>query len=201
MMNEPLRIAVLGTGKGTNAGALCEEAMKTSVFVVSLIVATDEQQGIVDVAKSYHVPFRIINWGPNTETNAEQLLEALKNARVDLLVLAGFLKKIPESVILGMKGRVINVHPSLLPKFGGKGMYGIHVHRAVVAAGSTESGATVHWVTAGYDEGSIIRQLSTPVNTDDSAETLQARIRAIEHRLLAETIIEIANDSQGTFGT
>lgn len=119
-------------------------------------------------------------------------LAVLGAARADLVVLAGFVKLVPEEVVQAYRGRIINIHPALLPKFGGPGMYGSKVHQAVLAAGETESGATVHTVTERYDEGSILAQGRVPVLPSDTVESLAARVLAVEHQLLPAAVLRAA---------
>jgi phosphoribosylglycinamide formyltransferase-1 len=123
---------------------------------------------------------------PRDEDQAAGFLAAL--AGVEILCLAGFLRILPSEVLLSLPGRVLNIHPALLPKFGGKGMYGMHVHEAVIAAGETESGCTVHRVSEVYDEGPIVYQLRCPVLPGDSAEDLAHRVLELEHKAYPEAI-------------
>jgi formyltetrahydrofolate-dependent phosphoribosylglycinamide formyltransferase len=122
--------------------------------------------------------------------DADELLRALADA--DLLVLAGYLKLLPAPVVRRFRQRAINIHPALLPAFGGPGMYGHRVHEAVLASGASESGATVHYVDEQFDRGPIIAQRTVPVLPDDSADTLAHRVLAVEHELLPEVVLELA---------
>lgn len=120
------------------------------------------------------------------------LFDALHSREIDMIVLAGYMRRLPELVVNAWQGRILNVHPALLPKFGGQGMYGMRVHQAVIDAGETESGATVHIVDADYDTGPVIAQERVPVRSDDTPETLAARVLQAEHRLLPRVVIEMA---------
>jgi len=120
------------------------------------------------------------------------LFDALRSREIDMIVLAGYMRRLPELVVNAWQGRILNVHPALLPKFGGQGMYGMRVHQAVIDAGETESGATVHVVDADYDTGPVIAQERVPVRSDDTPETLAARVLQAEHRLLPRVVIEMA---------
>jgi folate-dependent phosphoribosylglycinamide formyltransferase PurN len=124
--------------------------------------------------------------------DGREWLAALEPRRVDLLVLAGYLKLVPAEVVARYRGRIINVHPALLPAFGGKGMYGRRVHEAVLASGARESGATVHLVDEVYDRGTILAQARVPVLPDDDPETLAARVLQVEHRLLPAVVLAAA---------
>ncbi len=121
----------------------------------------------------------------------QAITDALKKHQVDLVVLAGYMKKLGPVTLAAYQGRVINIHPALLPKYGGKGMYGIHVHEAVLAAGETETGVTVHLVDDHYDGGAILAQRRVPVNSDDTADSLAARVLEVEHEFYVETLGKI----------
>ncbi len=121
--------------------------------------------------------------------------DALNEHNIDLVLLAGFMKKIGPAVLSSYRGRIINIHPSLLPKFGGKGMFGINVHRAVLDAGEKESGATIHLVDGEYDEGAILAQQTVSIVPDESSESLAAKVLEVEHVLFAETIQKIIDGS------
>jgi folate-dependent phosphoribosylglycinamide formyltransferase PurN len=122
----------------------------------------------------------------------EEWLRHLEQAGAELVVLAGFLKQVPATVVARYSGRIINIHPALLPDHGGPGMYGLRVHRAVLARGDHESGASVHLVTDGYDEGPVLGQARVPVLPGDTPETLAARVLAVEHRLLPAAVLAAA---------
>ena len=130
----------------------------------------------------------VVDFDPKAPDVGETLSSLLSERKIDVLCLAGYMSLLPESAIDTMHGRVLNIHPALLPKFGGKGMYGHHVHEAVLAAGETESGCTVHWVTREYDEGAIVLQKTCPVLPDDTAETLGERVLRLEHQAYAEAV-------------
>lgn len=186
-----LRIGVLVSGGGTNLQSIIDavEADILKSQIVAVISNKETAHGLVR-ARKYQIPAYFIN--PKEEDYHEKLLACLKENQVDLVVLAGYLKILNTALIEVFKGRIINIHPSLLPKFGGKGFYGLHVHEAVLAAGEQESGATVHYVDAGVDTGEIILQRSLEVLSEDTPETLQKRIlEQIEHKILVEAIQNI----------
>lgn len=160
---------------------------------VALVVAPSSEAPALEVARSLGVSVAVIP--AKTESFGDDLIRALREAEVDVICLAGFMRLLPSSVLAAFGGKVLNVHPALLPKFGGKGMYGMHVHEAVLAAGETESGATVHWVTEEYDEGAPLVQLRCPVRPDDTPETLAARVLEKEHEAYAEAIRKVAEAS------
>jgi phosphoribosylglycinamide formyltransferase-1 len=154
---------------------------------VDVVIAPKEDIGAVETARSLGVPVAIVP--PEDEDYAEELPAALKGC--DVVCLAGYLRLLPETVLRAFPGRILNVHPALLPKFGGKGMYGMKVHEAVLEAGEKESGATIHLVDGHYDEGDILLQRRCPVLPDDTPETLAARVLVEEHKAYVEAIRRI----------
>ena len=183
--HRPLRVAVLGGGTGTNARALIAFSQETSAaYSVELVISSRADSGLVRVAQDAGVPCYVLS----TADWQADLLQVVEKHDIEVLALAGFLRHVPTAVISAMNGRVVNIHPALLPNFGGKGMYGIHVHRAVINAGSSVTGATVHIVTENYDEGAILAQSSLDVDPGDTAEQLQERVKSLEHRLYPETL-------------
>jgi len=187
-----LRIAILGSGRGSTADAiLAWERQHPAAFRTVQLVCTSERSGIVDVAQRHQVPVSV---APYTESDAfaRALIDLLREQRVELLVLAGFLKLLPSAVIEALGGMVINTHPALLPRHGGPGMFGLRVHQAVLEAGDAETGVSVHWVTDKYDEGAVIAQHRVPVEPGDTPETLQLRVKEVEGGFLALTIDQLA---------
>jgi formyltetrahydrofolate-dependent phosphoribosylglycinamide formyltransferase len=152
----------------------------------ALVIAPSFSAPAVEKAREMGAEVAIVN--PDDEHFGEELLALLDAEQIDLLCLAGYMKLLPQSVVKHMDKRIINIHPALLPKYGGKGMYGARVHQAVLDAGDRESGCTVHYVTENYDEGEILLQVRCPVEPDDSAETLAARILLLEHECYVEAI-------------
>lgn len=140
--------------------------------------------GGLEIARAANIPSRVLN----DSADAAEWLRVLAEARADLVVLAGFLKQVPADVVRAFVGRMINIHPALLPRHGGKGMYGRRVHEAVLAAGDQSTGATVHLVTEEYDQGPILGQLEVPVLPGDTPEILAARVLTVEHRLLPAAV-------------
>jgi phosphoribosylglycinamide formyltransferase-1 len=182
----PKRVAILGSGRGTNARAICSYAAQhPAEYSVSLVVSTNATAGICSVASTFHVPVEVLDYGTEFGT---QLADLIRAYQIDVLVLAGFLKLLPSKVIDVLQGNVLNIHPALLPEFGGKGMYGIHVHRAVIASKAGFTGATVHVVSDVYDDGAIVAQRRIQVPADISPEELQLRVQSVEHDLFPEAI-------------
>lgn len=186
-----LRIGVLVSGGGTNLQSMID-AIKAGTLKSQIVCVISNKEAAygLERARAHQIPAYFIN--PKEEGYDEKLFARLKEEKVELVVLAGYLRILNKELIEAYKGRIINIHPSLLPKFGGKGFYGIHVHEAVIEAGEKESGATVHYVDAGVDTGEIILQRKLKVLTEDTAESLQKRILdQIEHKILVEAIQSI----------
>jgi len=182
----PVPVAVLVSGGGTNLQALLDALRDSAIARVARVVASAAGAGALERARRAGVPTVVLT---NPEDPAE-LVTATGEAR--LVVLAGYLKRIPPAAVARLRWRVINIHPALLPAFGGPGMYGRRVHEAVLASGATLSGATVHYVDEEYDRGPIIAQWPVPVRPHDTPETLAARVLEVEHRLLPQVVLELA---------
>jgi len=182
------RIAVMASGGGSNLQSLIDHFAGTASAAgeIVLVASNRAEAGALVRAKTANIDAVVIT--PDTD-----LLAALHAHRIDLLVLAGYLKLIPADVVHAFHGRLLNVHPSLLPAFGGAGMYGSHVHRAVIDAGAKQSGATVHFVDAEFDRGAIIAQWPVPVLATDTPTTLAARVLAVEHRLFPLCVAAVAS--------
>ncbi len=180
----PVRVAVLASGGGTNLQALLDglNGAKNKAARVSRVISNRSDAGALDRGRQAGVP----TYALSDPTNADEYLEAIGDAQ--LVVLAGYLKLVPGAVVSRFDWRMINIHPALLPEFGGPGMYGIKVHQAVLAAGKKESGASVHYVTEEYDRGEVIARARVPVLPGDTAETLAARVLTAEHRLLPHVV-------------
>lgn len=171
-------LIIFASGTGTNANAIIEHFKKNGKAKVSLIVSNKADAGVLDIARREEIPFLIINKQTLKET---LLIEQLSEYKPSLIVLAGFLWKVPEAIINAFHARIINIHPALLPGYGGKGMYGNNVHEAVLAAKDKESGITIHYVNKAYDKGDIILQARCKVKQTDTANQLATRIHTLEH--------------------
>ncbi len=180
------RIAILASGAGSNAENLAQYFRVSDVGEVALLL-TDRDAPVTERLRPYGVPSRLI---PRKEwrENPSAVVEALEEARIDFIVLAGFLTVVPFDVIKRYHGRIVNVHPSLLPKYGGKGMWGMNVHRAVIANGETESGITVHLVDNGVDTGKILAQFRCPIEPGTSPDALAQKIHELEQRYLPSVV-------------
>lgn len=182
-------IALFASGSGTNA----ENIIKTFQHLPNvrfIVFCNKPDAGVLARAEKLHVPAIVFNRHQLYET--DEILQRLVNEQVDLIVLAGFLWLMPTAVVERYRQKIVNIHPALLPKFGGKGMYGMKVHEAVIAAGETVSGITIHYVNENYDEGQIIRQVQCPVYPDDTPEALAARIHALEYEHYPQVIAQLA---------
>jgi len=188
----PVRVAVLASGGGTNLQALLDTLGPDAPAHVVRVVTNRADAGALERARQAGVPTTVLR----DPADAAELLVALADA--DLVVLAGYLKLVPQAAVARFRHRLINIHPALLPAFGGPGMYGRRVHEAVLASGAAVSGATVHYVDEQYDRGPIIAQRRVPVRPDDTPDTLAARVLAAEHELLPEVVIDLARKIQHT---
>ncbi|UCG88797.1 MAG: phosphoribosylglycinamide formyltransferase [Gemmatimonadota bacterium] len=183
-----MRVAVLASGGGTNLQALLDKCRGSAPARVVLVACNRPDAGALQRARKAGVDTHVIE----NPSDGAALIATLDRYEVDLVVLAGYLKLVPEDVVDAFAGRMINIHPALLPSFGGPGMYGMRVHRAVLESGATVSGPTVHLVTAEYDRGPIVAQWPVPVAPDDTEETLQKRVLAVEHQLLPAVVLNAA---------
>lgn len=174
-----INAAIFASGGGTNAENIIKYFANDTRIKIKLIFTNNENAGVVARAEKYKKNVQIIS-KDSLNNYADQLIDFLKTEKIDLIILAGFLLKIPEAFVKAFPNKIINIHPSLLPKFGGKGMYGIHVHQAVIQSGETESGITIHFVNEEYDKGEIILQAKCTVEKSDTAETLAAKIHELE---------------------
>jgi len=182
-VESPTRIAILVSGKGSNAINLIQQSGMGAREHISVVLSTQENTALSSYCSEAGVVFEHLNpWDTN------QAMSVLKEHRVEFLVLAGFLKKITPDIIAVFPDRIINLHPSLLPKYGGKGMYGMHVHRKVIENQETESGITVHLVNDAYDEGKVLAQFSCFVDPNDTPESLEQKIRRLEMRHFPEVV-------------
>lgn len=190
-MNDPARIAVLASGGGTNLQALIDRfnAPGSAIARVQLVVGSRAGIGALDRASAAAIASVVIDPAVlEADAVAEAMGIELDRHAVDLVVLAGYLKLVPPAIVARYHQRIINIHPALLPAFGGPRMYGMRVHRAVLASGARVTGATVHFVDERYDEGRILAQWPVPVLADDTEETLAARVLRVEHLLLPAAV-------------
>jgi formyltetrahydrofolate-dependent phosphoribosylglycinamide formyltransferase len=178
-IREEKRIAIFASGAGSNAKKIIEHFKTNPSISVALIVCNKPAAGVLKVAESEHIPILLID--KERFLTGDAYVDELKGRKIDFIALAGFLWRIPHALIAAYRQRIINIHPALLPKFGGKGFYGEQVHRAVLDAGESESGITIHYVDEHYDHGDIILQVNCPVQPGDTPSTLAERIHILEH--------------------
>ncbi len=179
-------IGILASGSGTNAEKIMEHFADSPLARVVMLASDNPAAGALERARRHGVPTAVFSRAEFAEGTAP--LAALRAAGVDYLVLAGFLRLVPVNITGAYRDRIVNIHPALLPAYGGRGMYGDRVHEAVIAAGESESGITIHRVSERYDEGAVIAQFRCPVHPGDTPATLAARIHTLEHRHFPETI-------------
>lgn len=189
MENSVKKLAVFASGNGSNAENLVSYFRNNDCGAeVAVIVCNKPGAGVIARAERLGVPVRVM---PAAEIrDASRMLPLMEEFGIDYIVLAGFLLMVPDFLLERYPDRVLNIHPSLLPKYGGKGMYGHHVHEAVVAAGEKETGITVHLVTDRCDEGRIIFQARVPLSDDDTAESVEAKIHELEQAHFPHTVRE-----------
>ena len=172
-------LAIFASGAGSNAQQIINYFRDSTLAKIVLIVCNKAGAGVLSIAEKENIP--VLQIEKDRFFKGDAYLPELKNVDTDLIVLAGFLWKIPQILIDAYSRRIINIHPALLPKYGGKGMYGQYVHEAIINAGEVESGITIHYVDEHYDNGDIIFQTACPVLEKDTAQTLAQRIHKLEH--------------------
>jgi phosphoribosylglycinamide formyltransferase 1 len=180
------KIAIFASGSGTNALNIIQYFQSNPDVDISMVITNNQHAGVIEKAKKEAIP--VFYFTNRQIEDGVSLVELLLRNNIQLIVLAGFLRKIPSNLLFAFEGRIINIHPSLLPKFGGKGMYGMKVHEAVIAHKETESGITIHLVNEEYDEGMILSQHKCPVLENDLSESLAHRIHELEYRFYPEII-------------
>ena len=179
------RIAIFASGNGSNAENIAWYLKKTS-NEVALILSNKKDAYVLERAKKLGI--KHLSFDRALFTKTTEILKILENNQIDLIVLAGFLWLVPEYLIKAYPNRIINIHPALLPKFGGKGMFGAHVHEAVIAKKETVSGITIHYVSERYDEGAVIFQAECKVEPNDTPDSLAAKIHELEYKHFPEQI-------------
>jgi len=188
------RIVIFASGSGTNAQNICEYFKSKEGFKVVALFCNKRGAGVLERASLFNVPSYIFSRADCYENG--KLLRAVKAAKPDLIVLAGFLWLIPESLINAFPKQIVNIHPALLPDYGGKGMYGMKVHERVVANQETETGITIHYVNAHYDEGAIIFQAKCEVKEGDTPKDVAEKVHALEYTHFPEVIEKILVDQK-----
>jgi len=187
------RIAIFASGAGTNAANIIQYFKQKQTAEVVLIVCNNMQAGVLKIAADNLIPSLLIQ--KEKFFKGDAYLPELQNVGADFIVLAGFLWKVPSAIINAYRNNIINIHPALLPKYGGKGMYGDFVHAAVLSAKDKESGITIHFVDEFYDNGKTIFQVTCPVYENDTTETLAKRIHELEYAYFPKVIEELIEKS------
>ena len=182
------KIVVFASGSGSSFENICKRFSKDTFVEISKLYCNNNKAFVAERAQKQGIKSLIFQ---NEDLTNKRILMDLRKVNPDLIVLAGFLKKFPNDIINEFKHRIINIHPSLLPKYGGKGMYGANVHKAVVAAGEKESGITIHEVTSEYDKGTILFQAKTQLEPNETADSLVAKIHELEYEHFPRVIAEI----------
>lgn len=180
------RLAIFASGTGSNAKRLIDYFSGNKDISVALLISNRKEAGALEIARQADIP--AINFSKEEFYNSSTVIEKLISEKIDFIVLAGFLIKIPDNILKVYENKIINIHPALLPDFGGKGMYGINVHKAVIESGKKESGITIHLVNEHYDEGKILFQAKCFVLKTDTPELLAARVQQLEHRYFPRVV-------------
>jgi phosphoribosylglycinamide formyltransferase-1 len=186
------RIAIFASGEGSNAQRIIDHFKGSEKASVVLVVSNKATAPVLEKVRLSGIDTLVINREQFYESSG--VVDALRNAKIDLIVLAGFLWMIPDNLIKAFPKKIVNIHPALLPKFGGKGMYGMNVHKAVIEAKESETGISIHYVNEHYDEGEIIAQHKCVINENDNPEIVAQKIRKLEHEFFPK-VIEVLVDN------
>lgn len=176
---QPKKIAIFASGGGSNADNIIKYFKdKAEIATIELVLTNNPDAAVIKKARDSSIPVLVFDKKVFKETN--KIVNLLENLAIDLIILAGFLWLVPENLVRAFPTKIINIHPALLPKFGGKGMFGIHVHEAVYNSEETQTGITIHYVNEHYDEGKHIAQFSFELSNSDTPKTIEAKIHALE---------------------
>jgi len=186
------RMAIFASGGGSNARRLMLQGCRSNHYEVVLVLTDRIQAGVQTHAKEFAVPVEVVRWN---DLSPATLIATLAQYNVDFIVLAGFLRLIPKEIIEHFHARIVNLHPSLLPKFGGKGMYGRNVHEAVHVAQERHTGITIHYVSEQYDEGAIIAQFKTELSSEDTIDSIESKVRNLESQHFVNTVEEVCKNT------
>lgn len=192
-MSKPtIHLAIFASGTGSNARKIIEHFQDSPTVKVALVLSNNPDAGVLGIAEECHIPTHIVNRASFRQP--ELLLPVLESYSIDFIVLAGFLWLIPPFLVKAYRQRMVNIHPSLLPAHGGKGMYGMHVHEAVFKAKETESGITIHWVDDHYDEGQIIFQHKVALEPGDNPQAIARKVLEVEHAYFPKIVEQCLSD-------
>ena len=191
------KIAIFASGSGSNAENIIQYFAQKPQFCVKSVFCNVPDAYVLERAKKYRIPASVFN--REEFRNPDKVFRQLQEQEIDFIVLAGFLWLMPSFITAAWPNKIVNIHPALLPAYGGKGMYGHHVHEAVIAAGEKESGITIHYVNDHYDQGAIIFQAKCPVLPTDTPDDLAARIHELEYRYFPEIIEKTILNTEGEY--
>ena len=184
----PFKLAIFASGRGSNAEKIIQYFENETLVKIYMVVCNNPQAGVLDIAKQHNIKTLLIE--RKTFNQTEEYVQLFKNEGITHIILAGFLWKVPETMINGYRNKILNIHPALLPNFGGKGMYGDHVHEAVIASGQKETGITIHLVDEHYDHGTTVFQATVSIDDADTPTSVAQKVHALEHlhypRVIAE---------------
>lgn len=183
---DPIQIAIFASGGGSNAAKITEYFSGSDLAKISLFCTNNSRSGVIALGAAHQIPVHLLE--KSHVSDGLFLCDLMATHCIDLVVLAGYLRKIPTEMVERFPGRILNIHPALLPDFGGQGMYGIHVHQAVLAAGRKVSGTTVHFVNEVYDQGEILFQQALEIDPRWTAEDLQEAVKKLEHQFFPKVI-------------
>lgn len=193
MASQPKRLILFASGSGTNVQNICEYFQQDDRIQIVLVAGNKEEAYVWERIK----PFKIEAYCfTKTDLQEGQVLQKVKKYQPDLIVLAGFLLKIPEAMVAAFPDKIINIHPALLPKYGGKGMYGLQVHKDVKQNKETESGISIHYVNSHYDEGQLLFQARVTLTLEDTPQTIAQKVQALEYKHFPKIIEQLLFDSQ-----
>jgi len=184
------KIIIFASGDGTNVEQIIKYFKNNNEVNIQLILTNNSNAGVLKRAKKHRIPAIFYN---NEAFENKIVFEILNSLNPNLIVLAGFIRKIPNTIISRFPNKIINIHPALLPSHGGKGMFGIEVHKSVIRSNDSKTGVTIHYVNSNYDEGEIIFQKSVKIDRDDSPESLFRRVQKLEHKYYSLIIEKLLN--------
>jgi len=188
------KIAIFASGSGTNAQKFFEKFEHHPLAEINMLLTNNPKAGAIVRAESFGIPVEVFD--KHTFTKTDHIVQLLQDMGTDFIVLAGFMWLVPDNLVKAFPNRMVNIHPALLPKYGGKGMYGMHVHKAVVEAEEKETGITIHYVNERYDEGQIIFQTSCEVEPEDTPEDVAEKVHALEYLYYPKVVEDLIKNIQ-----
>ena len=186
------RMAIFASGGGSNARRLMLHGCRSNFYEVALVVTDQPSSGVQNHAKDFSIPLVVVRW---KETSSTGLIDIMREHKIDFIVLAGFLRLIPQEIVDAFNQRIINLHPSLLPKYGGRGMYGRNVHQAVYNAQEKQTGITIHYVSEEYDGGAVIAQFIVDISPGDDVNGIESKVRSLESQHFVNTVEDVCKNT------